>query len=246
MEMEAHQERRVQFNLRSMMYATTLLAFVCAVFAPFLRGFDTEQQLALMVVGLIEILCFVTGMVVTKLRRERTLLRAGKREFRTSFYERRQTSFKREALVALKLLAIAAVQIGIGVYLYVIVRAEVLAPISRDNMEILLMLLMQLAFLSQVAPTLVWSMIWGIDDQDIEIAEHGMIRHGVRFIPWREIQDARASQFFDDAIVLVFGFVAKNMSGKTTKTAVVPQEHRDGLVSRIADKIKMDQASSPG
>ena len=72
------------------MYVTTLVAIVSAVFAPFLRGFDSEQQLALLIVGLIELICFVGGMVWTKWQRDHAKLKAGRCEFRTSFYDRRR------------------------------------------------------------------------------------------------------------------------------------------------------------
>ena len=218
------------------MYLTSLTAIFAAVFAPFLRTFDSDQQIALMIVGLTEMCFFCGGIIIAKLRRNHARKLAGKYSFRTSFYDRRQTSFRRDALVAMRLLVIATIQIVLAIYLYVLLRNGILKHFQED-IFLLASFVVQLAYLSQVAPNLFWSLVWGLDSHDIEIAERGMIRRGVRFIPWSDVSDVRQSQFFDDVIVFVFGNVGEKMQGQTTQNAIVQREQRTEIIKRIRERI---------
>ena len=207
-----------QFNLRSVFYITTLVAILAATCSPFLRLLKPGQQLLLIGLTILQAFCFVAGIAYVRYQRVAVRREAGRCTLSTSFFGRKRTIWKRELFDIAKLSGIAAIQIGIVVFVFFFVGPM---KIREPWPFIYFVLFLQLHFTGYLAPRLFWTLVWGVDSNDIEVCENGIIHGALNFLPRDQIVEVRPSEFFDSNIVVVYYDNARQrlrgMPGDSTK-----------------------------
>lgn len=225
-----------QFNLRSVFYVTLLACVLVAVFAPVLRGFQSEQWKWFLVQGVFQLVTIVTSLFFNARWRRSALQRAGVKSYGTSFKEAVEFDSSRDVSPMNYLLMMLLFQFWI---LYRSAKSEDAALLGGAVVfQILILIIVCRKF---------WSLVWAIDHTDIELFECGVIHGGYHFVRWDEIALARPSEHFKNQIAIDlkpghqqthFGLILR----QTLIWGVIPQL-RDEILRRINAQLASSEPS---
>lgn len=218
--MKPRSDQFIQFNLRTVFYLTFLGAVLSAVSAPLLRAWNTEQQLRFLVVGGVELLLFGIGVYWLWHQRERARDTAGRVIYRSSFRSRMTVDWLAELKSLFHLLILLVGQFAL------------ITVLVRSQQQSWFVVVTQLVYVVQFAPMCFWNLMLGVDRDDLEVCELGLIHGMLHFLGWEQIHEIRPSQYDADQLVLVVTPIgSKEKSGaKATITLRVPAREREQLV----------------
>lgn len=218
---------RVQWSLQSLFYWTLMVSVALALLAPFLRAWTPQQRKTMMLVLCVELVAVaITGWFCARSRKH-VLREAGGCFFRTSFRTRVSASWRQQIPLILNVVALLAMQV-ISIHLL---------TQRQNSLAILPVLAGQLSPLV-IAAIRFWALVWGVDELDVELCEHGLIRGAYGFLPWGNVVDVRPSELRAGDIVQV----TKTGTLKVTSTMRVAAEVRDEVIERIRAQMRAREA----
>lgn len=220
---------KLQWSLQGIFYTTLIVSVVLAIVAPFFRAWNAQQRATLIVIVCVELVVVVIAGGWCWQTRNRVLREAGGCYFRTSFRTRQIVAWKKEIPIFINLLALVAMQVfSINMLSQQRQNAFAFFPVLAGQISPLV-----------IAAARFWSLIWGIDELDVELCRDGMIVGAYGLLRWENLVEVRPSELHDNAIVQVI----RTGTLKSTGMLHVAREMRDEVIERINERIRVENAS---
>jgi len=243
-----------QFRLMDLFVLTTLVALLSAMVAPLLRGLESDyRNLLLRIVGFQLLLAAGTIVYYAK-QRKKLLDKSGSRigsafcgQFRWRYWPIVRTVSSIVFAASFQLLFAAAMAITI------LDSGQIFGPISMmiDRLPVSYRVLHYLHYLSfldfffylqySFSVGYAFSLYrWRAYPNTLEFFEHGIVKKGLSFIPWKRIE-VRPSTFFDDKIAIVVRASPLAIEDRPSPDSLDSKDAARGSLDTVAGTIIMAQ-----
>jgi hypothetical protein len=197
----------------------TLVALLCAMAAPIIRGLGTEYRIAFLAFGFFQVLITI-GLSTWLIRLRAKLLRRSGQRLGIGFCGQIRWKHWPVSKSVLLMVGLAVIQLGVAV---LIIKSQSMLDSTstrhRSWIEIapgLLSANLQMSFFLAVALT---RNLWRVYPNSIEFFAEGVSPNCFTLIKWEQAE-IQPSQFFEDRVVVMWRLAKGSRSGTTMVTQV--------------------------